>query len=55
MLVSCAVTLAPRRLLLPQKKEQLAVVRAPRIGVTKAANTLLRFYVKGNEFVSRVR
>ena len=41
----------------PEKTESFAIVKRPRIGVDYAghwARRLLRFYVKGNPFVSRV-
>ncbi len=38
----------------PSKKlEPFSIVRAPRIGITQAADKLLRFYIKDNQFVSR--
>jgi DNA-3-methyladenine glycosylase len=40
----------------PEREERITIVKAPRIGVDYAghwARRLLRFYVKGNPFVSR--
>lgn len=37
----------------PEFSQRFAIAASPRIGITKAADLPLRFFIKGNKFVSR--
>lgn len=42
----------PLRILSPEKKEQFSIVQTQRIGITAGKALPLRFFIKGNAFVS---
>jgi DNA-3-methyladenine glycosylase len=44
----------PLRILTGERVDDAAVLVSPRVGITKAAGEMLRFYVADNPFVSRV-
>jgi len=47
------VTRGPIRVCAPAKPERFEIGVSPRIGITKAADLPLRFFIEGNRFVSR--
>ena len=49
----CDVTRGPILVSPPEKEESFEIGVSPRIGITKSADLPLRFFVKGNPFVSR--
>ncbi len=47
------LTRGPLTIHAPQKEEKIDIVTSPRIGINKAADLPLRFFIRGNSFVSR--